>query len=44
MLFIIIHQASELWFNELLHEFDRVMRLLDADGRTCATHVLVIAH
>ena len=25
MLFIIIHQVYELWFKELLHEFDRVL-------------------
>lgn len=43
MLFIIIHQVYELWFRN--HQFDRVMRLLDADGRTVRdTHVLVIAH
>ena len=29
MLFIIIHQVYELWFKELLHEFDRVVALLD---------------
>ena len=28
MLFIVIHQVYELWFKELLHELDRVMRLL----------------
>src|SRR5262252_5532949 len=31
MLFIIIHQVYELWFKELLHEFDHVMRLLESD-------------
>ena len=31
LLFIIIHQVYELWFNELLHEFDRVSALLTAD-------------
>ena len=31
MLFIVIHQVYELWFKELLHELDRVMRLLEAD-------------
>ena len=31
-LFIIIHQVYELWFKELLHEFDRVMQLLEAAG------------
>ena len=24
MLFIIVHQAYELWFKQVLHEFDRV--------------------
>ena len=31
LLFIVIHQVYELWFKELLHEFDRVVRLLTAD-------------
>src|SRR5437870_6835658 len=31
MLFIVIHQVYELWFKELLHEFDRVRRLLEDD-------------
>jgi tryptophan 2,3-dioxygenase len=30
MLFIIIHQVYELWFKQLLHEVDAVMRDLDA--------------
>jgi tryptophan 2,3-dioxygenase len=30
MLFIVIHQVYELWFKELLHEFDRVRQLLSA--------------
>jgi tryptophan 2,3-dioxygenase len=30
LLFIVIHQVYELWFKELLHEFDRVMALLGA--------------
>ncbi len=29
-LFIIIHQAYELWFKEILHELDRLQRLLQA--------------
>ncbi len=33
MLFIVIHQVYELWFKELLHEFDRVRQLLGAPGR-----------
>jgi tryptophan 2,3-dioxygenase len=31
MLFIIIHQVYELWFKQLLHEIEAVMRDLDAD-------------
>ncbi|MGH8163122.1 MAG: tryptophan 2,3-dioxygenase [Rhodanobacteraceae bacterium] len=31
MLFIVIHQVYELWFKQLLHEIDAVMRDLDAD-------------
>src|SRR5215510_8317128 len=31
MLFIVIHQVYELWFKELLHEFDRVRHLLERD-------------
>ena len=40
MLFIIIHQVYELWFKELLHEFDHVMRLLEADEPHRAQHTL----
>src|SRR5438445_2840077 len=40
MLFIIIHQVYELWFKELLHEFDRVMRLLEEDELHRAQHTL----
>jgi tryptophan 2,3-dioxygenase len=40
MLFIIIHQVYELWFKELLHEFDRVMRLLEQDESVRAQHTL----
>jgi tryptophan 2,3-dioxygenase len=32
MLFIVIHQVYELWFKELLHEFDRARQLLDPPG------------
>src|SRR5215208_7118502 len=39
MLFIVIHQIYELWFKELLHEFDRVRRLLDGDDAHRAQHV-----
>ena len=31
LLFIVIHQVYELWFKELLHELDRVRRLLEDD-------------
>ena len=40
LLFIVIHQVYELWFKELLHEFDRVMRLLTADDPHRAQHTL----
>src|SRR5204863_468859 len=40
MLFIIIHQVYELWFKELLHEFDAVMRLLEDDESHRAQHTL----
>ena len=39
-LFIIIHQVYELWFKELLHEFDAVMRLLEQDESHRAQHTL----
>jgi tryptophan 2,3-dioxygenase len=40
MLFIVIHQVYELWFKELLHEFDRVMQLLRSDDAHRAQHTL----
>jgi tryptophan 2,3-dioxygenase len=40
MLFIVIHQVYELWFKELLHEFDRVMHLLTDDNLHRAQHTL----
>src|ERR671927_1111999 len=40
MLFIVIHQVYELWFKELLHEFDRVARLLTSDEPHRAQHTL----
>src|SRR5436190_10131127 len=40
MLFNIIHQVYELWFKELLHEFDHVMRLLEQDESHRAQHTL----
>src|SRR6478672_4613149 len=39
-LFIIIHQVYELWFKELLHEFDRVRHLLENDESHRAQHTL----
>jgi tryptophan 2,3-dioxygenase len=39
-LFIIIHQVYELWFKELLHELDHLVRLLGADRLTPALHTL----
>jgi tryptophan 2,3-dioxygenase len=40
MLFIVIHQVYELWFKEILHEIDRVKRLLDADEAHRPQHTL----
>ena len=40
LLFIVIHQVYELWFKELLHEFDRVVALLTADDTHRAQHTL----
>ncbi len=40
MLFIVIHQVYELWFKELLHELDRVRRLLEEDEPHPAQHTL----
>jgi tryptophan 2,3-dioxygenase len=40
LLFIVIHQVYELWFKELLHEFDRVRRLLEDDEPHRAQHTL----
>src|SRR6187399_2729047 len=40
LLFIVIHQVYELWFKELLHEFDRVSALLTADETHRAQHTL----
>jgi tryptophan 2,3-dioxygenase len=40
VLFIIIHQVYELWFKEMLHELDRVMRLLRDDMGDRAQHTL----
>ncbi|MDZ7669966.1 MAG: tryptophan 2,3-dioxygenase family protein [Gammaproteobacteria bacterium] len=40
LLFIVIHQVYELWFKELLHEFDGVGRLLEAGDPHRAQHTL----
>ncbi len=39
-LFIIIHQVYELWFKQLLHEFDHIVGRLDLDQRNAARHHL----
>ncbi len=40
ILFIVIHQVYELWFREMLHELDRVMRLLREGNGSKAQHTL----
>jgi tryptophan 2,3-dioxygenase len=40
LLFIVIHQVYELWFKELLHEFDRVRLLFRADDTFRVQHTL----
>jgi tryptophan 2,3-dioxygenase len=40
MLFIVIHQVYELWFKEVLHELDQVMRWLDAGEASRAQHTM----
>jgi tryptophan 2,3-dioxygenase len=40
MLFIVIHQVYELWFKQLLHEFDRAMQLLRESDTVRAQHTL----
>src|SRR6476661_7771851 len=32
MLFIVIHQAKELWMKQMLHEVDLAIRLIDSDS------------
>ena len=34
MLFIIVHQAYELWFKQILHELDRMQAIFAGDGWT----------
>jgi tryptophan 2,3-dioxygenase len=40
MLFIVIHQVYELWFKQLLHEFDRAVALLQRNDAVRAQHTL----
>lgn len=40
MLFIVIHQVYELWFKQVLHELDHVIKLLDARDPYRAQHSL----
>ena len=40
ILFIVIHQVYELWFKEVLHELDRVRRLLEDGDTYRAQHTL----
>jgi tryptophan 2,3-dioxygenase len=40
MLFIVIHQVYELWFKQLLHEFDRAIALLQRNDAVRAQHTL----
>jgi tryptophan 2,3-dioxygenase len=39
-LFVVIHQVYELWFKELLHEFDHLVHLLREDETPAALHTL----
>lgn len=39
-LFIVIHQVYELWFKQLLHEVDAVVRYLDGDELLAAARLL----
>ena len=36
LLFIVVHQASELWFKVLLHEFDQLIAHLERDDAQAA--------
>ena len=40
MLFIVIHQVYELWFKEILHEVDQVIRWLDAADASRVQHTM----
>jgi len=43
-LFIIIHQVYELWFKELVHEFDYLRQLLPRRDAPRALHTLSGSH
>src|SRR4051794_23801165 len=40
LLFIVIHQVSELWFKQLLHEFAHLQARLEAGDASSALHTL----
>ena len=40
MLFIVVHQAYELWFKQILHELDHLERTLEAGELPTALHTL----
>ncbi|MGL6160139.1 MULTISPECIES: tryptophan 2,3-dioxygenase [unclassified Microbulbifer] len=40
LLFIVIHQSYELWFKQLLHELDFLVRLFNGGERNRALHTL----
>lgn len=40
LLFIIIHQAYELWFKEILHDADGAIAAMDADDPRTALHLV----
>src|SRR5918992_4136112 len=40
LLFIVVHQVYELWFKELLHEFDRAIHLFERGDAHRAQHTL----
>jgi len=40
MLFIVVHQAYELWFKQIIHELDRMQQLLADDEPARARHTL----
>ena len=40
LLFIVVHQASELWFKVLLHEFDQLIAQLEQDDVQAAVFTM----